>query len=420
MFKLSYSTNGITNIDFFDAVKEIEKAGFLGVEISFQKNQFNPFTLTDDELNSIKSFFNSRKITPVAISTGTTFLLSEKFQHDPSIIDPNPLERQKRIDLIRRGIEIAHKLNIPIVSFQTGHLREVHINNPDINPKQILIEGIRKCLEGIGNTTLVIEPEPGMFVETLKDAMDLIEEVDSPSFGLHVDIGHAFCTEKNYAQAMGNAVPHIKYMHLADIKDGYNLEVFQFNSLSELDSKIIHKNLEATGSIVYLKEEDTFLFIEIHNTICFYNKPLNDIQKRKIEGIVETTNNKINACYIDYKSIAPLSINQDYEREVQSYIDSIPGVNLETLEKFKPVLRYLRTNMNNEGDLYISKPMCHTVRGKVHYHEFPGKGEIDFKEVFRELKKHKYEGFITVELYNHVDSWPETIPGSYKYLMNCI
>ncbi len=37
MFKLSYSTNGLTELSFEKAVFEVEKAGFQGIELSFQK-----------------------------------------------------------------------------------------------------------------------------------------------------------------------------------------------------------------------------------------------------------------------------------------------------------------------------------------------------------------------------------------------
>jgi hypothetical protein len=48
MIKLSYSTFGLTNLDFLRAIEVVDTAGYPGVEFSFHRDQFNPFNLTDD------------------------------------------------------------------------------------------------------------------------------------------------------------------------------------------------------------------------------------------------------------------------------------------------------------------------------------------------------------------------------------
>ncbi len=73
MFKLSYSTNGLTELSFEKAVFEVEKAGFQGIELSFQKNEFNPFTLNEFDIKRIKNILENSNIKPVCISTATTF-----------------------------------------------------------------------------------------------------------------------------------------------------------------------------------------------------------------------------------------------------------------------------------------------------------------------------------------------------------
>ncbi len=54
MIKLSYSTFGLTNLNFLDAVDVVDSAGYAGVEISFHRDQFNPFDMTDEYLESRK------------------------------------------------------------------------------------------------------------------------------------------------------------------------------------------------------------------------------------------------------------------------------------------------------------------------------------------------------------------------------
>ncbi len=418
MLKLSYSTNGLTNVGFFEAVQAIKQVGYEGAEISFQKSQFNPFELIDDDLLKVKNFFEANNISPVAISSATTFFLSD-IPHEPSIIALNKTERQKRIDLIKRAIQIAKKINCPIVSFQSGYLREEHIDQTDEGPMKLLIDGIKECLENIENITLVIEPEPGMFIESNDDAITLINKINSPSFRLHLDIGHAYCTEKNYIQDIEAALPYIEYMHLADIKEGYNLRIKCINDLEYFnEQKTI--DLDFAGRLYYLIPQNLFFFFDKNNCICFYDEILDESKKQNIEVIskrfVENTSTK----FISLKEIQNAIPNQDIDLEIKAYLDSVSGINLNILEKFKPILGYLRVTPEGLSSAVITQPICNTIKGKVHYHEFPGKGGIDFSSLLKVLQEKKYQGFITVELYNHVDVWQTVLPESRAYLLNCM
>ena len=47
MIKLSYSTFGLTDLDFLHSIEVVDKAGYPGIELSFHRDQFNPFDITD-------------------------------------------------------------------------------------------------------------------------------------------------------------------------------------------------------------------------------------------------------------------------------------------------------------------------------------------------------------------------------------
>ena len=57
------------------------------------------------------------------------------------------------------------------------------MKRPDINPRELLAESIRECLQDVGDVTLVIEPEPGMLIETMDQGIDLIKEINDPHLG---------------------------------------------------------------------------------------------------------------------------------------------------------------------------------------------------------------------------------------------
>jgi hypothetical protein len=85
MIKLSYSTNGLLNLNLFSAIDAVERAGYNGIELSFDKNQFNPFELNFQDLKKIRDYFGTKNIKPACIATPTIAFLSDR-PHEPSVI----------------------------------------------------------------------------------------------------------------------------------------------------------------------------------------------------------------------------------------------------------------------------------------------------------------------------------------------
>ncbi|ENK1243349.1 sugar phosphate isomerase/epimerase family protein [Clostridium botulinum] len=415
MFKLSYSTNGLTELSFEKAVFEVEKAGFQGIELSFQKNEFNPFTLNEFDIKRIKNILENSNIKPVCISTATTFFLSD-IAHEPSLLSLDYSRRKQRIDLIKKGIEIAKQIDIPIVSFQSGYLREEHIKNPLTNPRELLVSGIKECLESIEDVILVIEPEPGMYIETLEDAVNLIKEVDSDNFRLHVDICHAYCTEKDYINSILKYISYTEYMHLADIKEGYNLK---FVALNLEDFNNFKFDFNFASYLIYVNDYKGFIFISENNYYCFYHDEFQDRKDKFLENLYRLNEVYKNIVSVSMENLINLNTEPNLDIEIKAYLDSISKINCDILNSSIPILKYLRNEKVNYFDKIISKPICNTINGKVHYHEIPGNGQIDFRSVFYVLKNN-YNKYITVELYNHSSVWEKVLYQSKEYLLSCI
>lgn len=56
------------------------------------------------------------------------------------------------------------------------------------------------------------------------------------------------------------------------------------------------------------------------------------------------------------------------------------------------------------------------IKGRTHYHEIPGDGDIDFVEFFRILRRGGYTGHVSVELYNHSDVHRHALRRSHEVL----
>src|SRR5690348_8960449 len=195
MIRLSYSTFGLTGLSFLDAIDAVDKAGYEGVELAFHRRQFNPFDLDGESLDAIRKTLTKRRVKAACIATASHFFTPSR-PHEPSLLSLDLAGRKRRIDLIRRGIRVARRLGVPLVTFGSGFLRDEHVATPLADPRELLIDSIRECLREIRDgedITLLIEPEPGMYIETVDQALSLITEIDSPRFRLHLDLCHAYC-----------------------------------------------------------------------------------------------------------------------------------------------------------------------------------------------------------------------------------
>ena len=63
----------------------------------------------------------------------------------------------------------------------------------------------------------MIEPEPGLLLETTDQYLEVAERVNAPSIGLNFDVGHAFCVREDLPASIAKLAPHIRHYHFEDI-----------------------------------------------------------------------------------------------------------------------------------------------------------------------------------------------------------
>lgn len=196
--KFGFNTNGLAFHCWPDCLELIAEAGYQSVAITLDHHCLNPYSENlSKELQTVKAKLEELQLVCV-IETGARFLLDPRHKHEPTLISPTEPERKRRIDFLKRSIEIADDIQAEAVSFWAGvlHPERHSLLDPEIVWKN-LIEGCREVAKFAEQKNVLIgfEPEPGMFVESFDQFERLHSEVDSPNFGLTVDIGHVHCVE---------------------------------------------------------------------------------------------------------------------------------------------------------------------------------------------------------------------------------
>ncbi len=404
--RLSYSTFGLTNLDFLDAIDAVDRAGYEGVEISFHRDQFNPFDIDDGYLDAVRKRLEARRVKAACVATASHFFDPHR-PHEPSLMALEKAARMRRIDLVKRGIHVARKLGVNLVTFGSGFLRDDHVANPGVDPGELLAESIQQCLREIRDDedmTLLIEPEPGMYIETMAQGLALLEQVNSPKFKLHIDICHAYCSEKNYIDALRAAAPQARYLHISDAREGYNLKIVH-------DRETLAPDLDFASVLVHFEDTADFLLLDRDHPIHFREEAPTAARARRIETLLDRAGVKKDLQVVEYSSL--YAGRSPLDDEIFTYLISLPGLSYDVLERARPVVGYLRGAKNPPR---VDAMVANTLTGVVHFHEIPGEGTLDLAGSFRALVEGGFSGYGSVELYHHVEGWQEALDASYRHL----
>ncbi|MES1153884.1 MAG: TIM barrel protein, partial [Rhodanobacter sp.] len=121
MIQLSYSTFGLTNLSFAEAIDAVARAGYAGIELSFHRDQFNPFNLGEADLDAVRARLDAARIVPACVATASHFFTPSR-PHEPSLMTLDVAGRKRRIDLVKRGIRVARRLGVRLVTFGSGFI----------------------------------------------------------------------------------------------------------------------------------------------------------------------------------------------------------------------------------------------------------------------------------------------------------
>ncbi len=409
MIKLSYSTFGLTDLDFLRSIEAVDKAGYAGIELAFHRDQFNPFDVTDEYLATIKKRLEGLRVKAACVATASHFFTPSR-PHEPSLMSPDLAGRKRRINLVKRGIDVARKLGVSLVTFGSGFIREEHLANPSVNPRELLVDSIHQCLKSVHDDediTLLIEPEPGMYIETLQQGVDLANEVGSSRFQLHLDLCHNYCSEQDYLGALAKAAPYAKFLHVSDAQQGYNLKLIKMSDNSKLD-------MNFANYLIYFPEYADFLLVDKNHPIYFYDEKPSREQEKRIASILDKVGIAQLPAYVDYNGL--FAGASPFDDEIFTYLISVPELSFDVLERARPIIIYLRSTKDVDGKLLMDKMVANTLTGIVHFHEIPGEGTMDFASSFKALTDNGFAGYASVELYHHVASWEKALNDSYRHL----
>jgi sugar phosphate isomerase/epimerase len=187
-----YNTNGFAHHRLEDALRILADLGYRSVALTLDHHALNPYQVWINRLaNDLAQDLAGFRLR-VVVETGARFLLDPWHKHQPTLLSQAPEDRERRLDFLRRAIDLGAQLGADAVSFWSG---TPLTPEPDEVLMERLVAGCRELslLAAERGVRLAFEPEPGMFIDTMSRFADLHTRVAHPAFGLTLDIGHLYC-----------------------------------------------------------------------------------------------------------------------------------------------------------------------------------------------------------------------------------
>jgi L-ribulose-5-phosphate 3-epimerase len=188
---LGYNTNGFAHHRLEDAIVLLAELGYRSIALTLDYHALNPFDPgLAPQLSKVKALLEKHALRSV-VETGARFLLDPRRKHQPTLLSPPP-DRDRRLDFLKRAVDIAAELGSDAVSFWSGAPKDAA---PPGEHMDRLADG---CLQLCRHAEtyrirLAFEPEPGMLIDGMDCFAELRRRVDHPLFGLTIDIGHLHC-----------------------------------------------------------------------------------------------------------------------------------------------------------------------------------------------------------------------------------
>ncbi len=237
---LGYNTNGFAHHRLDDAVEIIAELGYGGVALT--PDVHHPILPT----NALAHRLRDRRLRSV-IETGARFLLDPRRKHRPTLLSPDPAERDRRLVFLEDCIASAGRgdLEADCVGFWSGTPEDAA---PPAELLSRLVEGCKRLADfaAVNDVRLAFEPEPGMFIDTLDKFAELHAEVNHPAFGLTVDVGHLVCNgELPVSKHLAAWKDWLWNVHIEDMRAGVH-DHLMFGE-GEVDFADVFAGLRAAG-----------------------------------------------------------------------------------------------------------------------------------------------------------------------------
>ena len=217
--KFAFSTNAYLKYSFAETTRRLAEIGYPAVEIMADIPHAWPAFMLPEHVQSLRDNLAKNNL---QISNINAFMMHAIGDHrqlywHPSWIEPDYNYRRVRIDHTKRALTLAKQLGARCVTTEPGG--PVAPGESWKAALDLFVEMIKPVAEHAENegVLLLVEPEPGLLIETCEQAEEFMRHMTSPAVGLNFDIGHQYCVGEDPAISFKRLAKFVRHIHLEDI-----------------------------------------------------------------------------------------------------------------------------------------------------------------------------------------------------------
>ncbi|MEU9210921.1 sugar phosphate isomerase/epimerase family protein [Streptomyces sp. NPDC048415] len=244
--RFGYGTNGLTDLRLDDVLSLLADLGYEGVGLTLDHMHLDPLA-PDLAARTRKVGHRLAALgLGVTVETGARYVLDPRRKHGPSLLDRDPDDRVRRMDLLIRAVRVAADLGAHAVHCFSG---VTPADTDEDTAWKRLAEALTPVLDAatLAGVPLAVEPEPGHLLASLADFHRLRRALGDPAaLGLTLDIGHCQCLEPlPPADCVRAAAPWLRHVQIEDMRRGIH-EHLPFGD-GEIDFPPVLEALADTG-----------------------------------------------------------------------------------------------------------------------------------------------------------------------------
>lgn len=197
--KIAYRTQPYKDYDIGDALKQLARLGYDGVELCLEHPDTNLDELTDSKIAGVKNLLQENNLGLSSVSLHCNFV-----ENDVCFSD------------LKRAILITKKFDTDILVISTGPVCLSELESQKATLRKRLRELLALC--AAHDIKLALEPEPNFIIATTAEMLALIEEMNSECLKCNFDVGHSYISDPSLLKAIKLLGKEIIHTHIEDIR----------------------------------------------------------------------------------------------------------------------------------------------------------------------------------------------------------
>jgi sugar phosphate isomerase/epimerase len=189
--------------------ERLDKAAALGCD-GIELMVLDPDQLDADQIGRQ---IRSRDLEVAAIGTGVQLFIDQL-----SLLAQDRATERRAFERFQKLVEVAAACDAPLVTIGSFRGR---LSGGGDGARERIVETLRRCAEKAHTRKVCVVLEPlnryeADFINTAKEGMSLVREIDHPAFGLLLDTFHMNIEEPRLADAIYTAAERLWHVHLGD------------------------------------------------------------------------------------------------------------------------------------------------------------------------------------------------------------